>query len=173
MPIFAWMHYYAFSWSDYNDTRLSSRLSFTYALKDAIGFKDIIYDAYLTFIQSPKVQSNTDDIWSEDADGSPLLGYRPIVNELEHIPLIFEDVSDEENSEYESSRRLDFGDYNFPVIHADPRFAEPPRVQAELLVHASDFHIIVEGHTVPKRKLFETEQEIQERLLGWTNISRS
>lgn len=49
MPFFAIYHAYAFPWTDYDDSRLSSRLLLNWAFKDALGVKDIIQDAYHVF----------------------------------------------------------------------------------------------------------------------------
>jgi hypothetical protein len=180
MPIFAWMHYYSFPWTDYNDSRLSSRLSFIYAVRDVIGFKDVLYDTYVTFIQIPRRLSNNNetqiiDIWADDAldEEAPMLGGSWIDNfrEDSHIAveLEFSDPDEEEEMDYESARRLEFGDFNFPVIHSDPRFSAPPNVQIEISNLASDFTNQLEGKIVPRRKEFETAAEIEDRLLGWQN----
>lgn len=50
MPAFAIAHWYAFSWHDYADDRVSSaRLPVKYALRDAFGIRDLIEDTKQTF----------------------------------------------------------------------------------------------------------------------------
>ncbi|KAM3442162.1 hypothetical protein MY4824_001174 [Beauveria thailandica] len=50
MPIFAVVHWYAFSWYDFADNSiLSARMPLTRALRDAFGTKDLIEDSKETF----------------------------------------------------------------------------------------------------------------------------
>ncbi|EEA28724.1 hypothetical protein TMatcc_002924 [Talaromyces marneffei ATCC 18224] len=50
MPAFAIAHWYAFSWHDYADNRVSSaRMPVKYALRDAFGIRDLIEDTKQTF----------------------------------------------------------------------------------------------------------------------------
>ncbi|TKX20424.1 hypothetical protein C1H76_7234 [Elsinoe australis] len=50
MPIFAFWHWYAFSWHDYADKTISdARMPVKYALRDAFGPRDLIEDAKETF----------------------------------------------------------------------------------------------------------------------------
>lgn len=50
MPAFAVAHWYAFSWHDYADDKVSSaRLPVKYALRDAFGTRDLIEDTKQTF----------------------------------------------------------------------------------------------------------------------------
>ncbi|EPS43490.1 hypothetical protein H072_2536 [Dactylellina haptotyla CBS 200.50] len=50
MPIFAIAHWYAFSWKDYADPTISAaRMPVQYALRDAYGIRDLIYDTKMTF----------------------------------------------------------------------------------------------------------------------------
>lgn len=50
MPIFAFAHWYAFSWHDYADETISAaRLPVKYALRDAFGPLDLIQDTKETF----------------------------------------------------------------------------------------------------------------------------
>lgn len=50
MPIFALMHWYAFSWHDYANASISSaRMPVKYAIRDAFGVKDLIEDTKETF----------------------------------------------------------------------------------------------------------------------------
>ncbi|RDW90293.1 uncharacterized protein DSM5745_02068 [Aspergillus mulundensis] len=49
MPMFAVAHWYAFSWHDYADSNISAaRLPVKYALRDALGAKDLIEDTKIT-----------------------------------------------------------------------------------------------------------------------------
>lgn len=49
MPIFAIVHWYAFSWHDYADPTVSAaRMPVKYALRDAFGIKDLVEDTKLT-----------------------------------------------------------------------------------------------------------------------------
>lgn len=50
MPIFAISHWYAFSWHDYADVTISAaRMRIKYALRDALGVRDLIEDTKETF----------------------------------------------------------------------------------------------------------------------------
>lgn len=50
MPAFAIAHWYAFSWKDYADPTISAaRMPVQYALRDAYGIRDLIYDTKVTF----------------------------------------------------------------------------------------------------------------------------
>jgi len=50
MPLFAILHWYAFSWHDYADITISAaRMPVKYALRDAFGSRDLIEDAKETF----------------------------------------------------------------------------------------------------------------------------
>lgn len=50
MPIFAVTHWYAFSWHDYADPKISAaRLPVIYAVRDAFGIRDLIEDTKETF----------------------------------------------------------------------------------------------------------------------------
>lgn len=50
MPLFALAHWYAFSWHDYADKTISdARMPVKYALRDAVGTRDLIEDAKETF----------------------------------------------------------------------------------------------------------------------------
>ncbi|KAF3917436.1 hypothetical protein ABW21_db0207400 [Orbilia brochopaga] len=50
MPIFAIAHWYAFSWKDYADPTISAaRMPVRYAVRDAYGIADLIYDTKVTF----------------------------------------------------------------------------------------------------------------------------
>ena len=50
MPGFAMAHWYAFSWQDFADNKVSAaRLPVKYTLRDAFGIRDLIEDSKLTF----------------------------------------------------------------------------------------------------------------------------
>ena len=50
MPVFAVAHWYAFSWHDYADNRVSAaRMPILYAIRDAFGIRDLIEDTKETF----------------------------------------------------------------------------------------------------------------------------
>lgn len=50
MPIFAVAHWYAFSWKDFADNRISSaRMPLGHALRDSFGIRDLIEDSKVTF----------------------------------------------------------------------------------------------------------------------------
>ena len=50
MPLFAMGHWYAFSWHDYADETISAaRMPVKYALRDAVGLRDLIEDTKETF----------------------------------------------------------------------------------------------------------------------------
>lgn len=50
MPAFAIAHWYAFSWQDFADSRISSaRMPVWYAVRDAFGIRDLIQDSKETF----------------------------------------------------------------------------------------------------------------------------
>ena len=160
LPLFAIMHSYAFPWTDYDDSRLSSRLLFPNAVRDVIGIKDVIQDFYHTFSgttftrKSYRRQRFLDDIWGdvlEDMDNDQLLnrppvsyggipGRGPIHLDSDAESLEFSDEEDPEvELEYAQSRRLEFGDYHFPVVHSDPRFAHPPVVRDRIDIEAQNF----------------------------------
>lgn len=51
MPMFAIAHWYAFSWHDYADSRVSAaRMPVWYAVRDAFGIRDLIEDTKETFL---------------------------------------------------------------------------------------------------------------------------
>jgi hypothetical protein len=132
MPIFSVLHAYAFPWTDYDDARLSSRVPILYAIRDALGVKDIIRDTYLTFTQTANY-GTTDDIWNDD-DGES--------NQLLHqeCSLEFNDLDQDDELLFEASRQLEFGDFNYPVLQEDPRFAHPPAVRDRIRTHAEAFN---------------------------------
>ncbi|KND02010.1 uncharacterized protein SPPG_02515 [Spizellomyces punctatus DAOM BR117] len=173
MPFLAMLHWYAFPWTDYDDRRLSSRVAFLYAVRDAFGVKDIIQDTYHTFrgTRFRHVRRGSHQILIRDNDvefgpDSPANasgfsrwaknsrrrdGYGTIPHddanawesgegeydsneERETTSLEFTPPESDPDLEaqYESSRKLPFGDYNYPVLHEDPRFSNPPIVQAEI-----------------------------------------
>jgi hypothetical protein len=99
---FAIGHWYAFSWTDYDDGILSSRVSLLHAIRDAFGMKDIVQDTYQTF-------------GSIDSD-----------EEVEDLH--FSDPNEEDDDEFAQSRALVYGDYNYPVVRDDPKFLHPPGI---------------------------------------------
>ncbi|KAJ3106968.1 hypothetical protein HDU97_005249 [Phlyctochytrium planicorne] len=44
----AFLHWHAFPWEDYDDSRLSSRIALPHAIRDVFGIKDILQDYYHT-----------------------------------------------------------------------------------------------------------------------------
>jgi hypothetical protein len=152
MPFFAILHAYAFPWTDYDDSRLSSRVPLPHAVRDALGIKDIIQDAYHTFARTPVIRrrrmANTDpwgDLEDDFNETSFLQGsHGYYLNQDSVSDVCSLEFPDEEDSDtekdYQQSRLLEFGDCNFPVLHADPRFAHPPSVQIRLRSQAQDFN---------------------------------
>ena len=124
MPLFAWMHYHAFPWTDFEDSRLSSRLLFTYAIRDAIGIRDIVIDTRITFSNLiPKRNYESVQDFDEDI---PILNSTSRYGGAMATDIEFELNPDEER-DYLESKRLVFGDHEYPVIHSD--FRNPPIVQ--------------------------------------------
>lgn len=180
MPLFAWMHFYAFPWTDYADKRLSSRLTLTYAIRDALGFKDVIYDAFATFVFTPSFYLKADgpvDIWEDDQIDEERPLFRPQVSYSgndDSEPLEFADPSPEDDETYLVAKRLVYGDFNFPVIHEDPRFYYPPNIQHDIDAQSDGFAAHFQsGSSMPQRKAFDTREDITARLLEWQNNSRS
>ena len=155
MPFFAIYHAFAFPWTDYNDSRLSSRLLLNWAIKDALGIKDIVQDAFHVFRGTLfSSMSYPEDIWNDGFPGefnetSGLLGSSSnFYSSLNHSDesLEFPDGEDQETeNDYEQSRKLEFGDPCFPVYHSDPRFANPPSVQERMNRHAEEIYSRVQG----------------------------
>ena len=143
MPLFAWMHYYAFPWTDYQDKRLSSRMQVIYALRDCLGNQDILWDTRHAFPTFSSFFWSTPIFLPEDDHESlePLRGTRPGLYVLESSSdsnsLHFE-IDGQEDNEYDQARNLVFGDFHFPVIHDDWR--HPPTVQRIINRNASDFY---------------------------------
>ncbi|KAK6099191.1 hypothetical protein MT418_8444 [Batrachochytrium dendrobatidis] len=204
MPFFAWLHFYAFPWTDYDDRRLSSRVTLRYAVRDALGIKDLIQDTYFTFVDPPDftrpLRHPTHRSWAEthtvahwiedDEDGLPSSYYGQqsasyssssilaARSERQHIgpsrqgklylesddetdmtPLEFLDPDDEEEIDYAQSRELMFGDFNFPVVHEDPRYQHPPQVRRIIEQHATDFNAQVARLGFGTLFFGDTEQE--------------
>ena len=128
MPLFAWMHYHAFPWTDFEDTRLSSRLLFTYAVRDAIGVKDILFDTRTTFSNIFFDFSPIED-GQEDEETIPILSsnQRYTSESAERTKSVTFEICSEEERDYAQSRQLLFGDHEYPVVHSD--FRNPPIVQ--------------------------------------------
>jgi hypothetical protein len=162
MPFFAIYHAFAFPWTDYDDSRLSSRLLLNWAIKDALGVKDIVQDAYHVFKGTLfSAKSFPGDVWNDfpcdlqdDLSESSRLLNSPSnisyssrnfeINES----LEFPDGEDEETeNDYAQSRKMEFGDPCFPVHHSDPRFANPPSVQARMKRNAEEFYSRVDSNS--------------------------
>lgn len=137
MPLFAWMHWYAFPWTDYEDSRLSSRLKFTYAIRDCLGIQDIIYDTQTTFSNLLQPWMGNNHIRLEDDEIEPLNSRRFGRYMIDEIPLNFE-LDPAEEEDYHASRNLVYGDFHFPVIHDG--YLHPPVVQTVINKNATDFY---------------------------------
>ncbi|KAG8626456.1 hypothetical protein KVT40_005401 [Elsinoe batatas] len=172
MPIFAFWHWYAFSWHDYADKTISdARMPVKYALRDAFGPRDLIEDAketfygtkydYRYFDAEDNVITHEDSrsrearmregmryerggrgkYWLPDTNQAnaktPLLPkiahsrartMSPGANKaLDRVHDVSHDNSSEEGEDpsldaeeeslYRSARKLEFGDWNYPVIN--------------------------------------------------------
>jgi hypothetical protein len=90
------------------------------------------------------------DIWAdnEEYEITESTPFRPtsgsIYNE-DTKSLEFSDPCPEDEKDFEISRRLIYGDFNFPVIHEDPRFAAPPNVINEQSIHVNEFNRRLRG----------------------------
>ncbi|KAJ6257030.1 hypothetical protein Dda_7914 [Drechslerella dactyloides] len=63
MPAFAIAHWYAFSWKDYADPTISAaRMPVQYALRDAYGIRDLIFDTKATFVSGDYGYRNFDSV---------------------------------------------------------------------------------------------------------------
>jgi hypothetical protein len=145
MPLFAWLHWYAYPWTDFNDKRLSSRISFLFAVRDACGFKDIISDTKITFsgiFSETKIDSRND----EDL---PLLNETSPNNEFSESIQFELDGTEEED--YNISRKFVFGDYHYPVIHDE--WMHPPIVQQLIDRNAAEFYRAIAPATSSKTLL--------------------
>lgn len=151
---FAFGHWIAFTWKDFDDSRLSSRMELWYAFRDCLGNLDIRQDIYHTFKgtkfhHSPV--SNTDLL--ERMDEEEAHDAFVFTNERRYHSVTALDVDEDEISLefdeldastellYEKSRLLVYGDGHFPVIHEDPRFVNPPEVQQEIERRAEQVRI--------------------------------
>ena len=125
MPLFAWMHYYAFPCTDYEDARLSSRVLFPFAVRDALGVLDIVCDAKTTFAN---LFWTSNEYGFEEDEAIPILRSQQNYGHSQEVmaDIRFE-ISKEEEEDYAQSRRLVFGDHQYPVFHSD--FRNPPQVQ--------------------------------------------
>ncbi|KAI8899584.1 organic solute transporter Ostalpha-domain-containing protein [Globomyces pollinis-pini] len=139
MPFFAWLHWYAFPWTDYDTSRLSSRLQVYYAFRDCMGMHDIVVDTRETFSNVlPKFNSsNNYGVYLDDDEVLPF--NRPQSSRYLNstIPLEFELDSTEE-IDYENARGLTFGDGHYPVIHEHHQ--HPPEVQDRIRKNATEFY---------------------------------
>ena len=150
------MHWYAFPWTDYKDSRLSSRMQVLYALRDCVGYQDIVFDTKHAFpdICDPcaclssflRSRTRRGPVYLSDDNDivSPLrrdAGYaRYGINDplrSNDSSIAFE-LNEEEEKEYVIARHLVFGDYNFPVIHES--WVNPPDVQSRINENASQFY---------------------------------
>lgn len=140
MPPFAIAHWYAFSWKDYDSSRLSSRILIRHAFRDAVGFKDVAQDFYHTIKGTKFKDINSSFLEGlereyEDNETSFVLagqqrfykgktyGTLPSSNEtLEQVEFDDIDPEDEIEREYVYGRSLLYGDCNYPVLHEDPWF---------------------------------------------------
>lgn len=160
MPIFAFSHWYAFSWKDYADVTISAaRMPVKYALRDAFGIRDLIEDTKETFSGKQyeyRLFDSGDNIMAHEESSSrtarmlegmryerggkgkywipkpgepnaktPLLSRNSDLNAKS--PAIasssdganeIDDVDPEEEDLYRRARKLEFGDWNYPVITA-------------------------------------------------------
>ncbi|KAL1867351.1 hypothetical protein VTK73DRAFT_4230 [Phialemonium thermophilum] len=158
MPGFAIAHWYAFSWHDFADNRISSaRMPVWYALRDAYGIRDLIQDSKETFKGDKygyRVFDSGDKIMAHEASRSRLArlkdGMRyerggkgkywiPTPNEINQTTpllgangggpsrrhdlmsptaIVPEDaiLDPDEELLYDKARRLEFGDWNYPVV---------------------------------------------------------
>ncbi|EGE02172.1 DUF300 domain-containing protein [Trichophyton equinum CBS 127.97] len=172
MPVFALMHWYAFSWHDYANASISSaRMPVKYAIRDAFGVKDLIEDTKETF-RGEKYQyrffdSETNVIAHEESrsrmarvmDGmryerggkakywipkpkeansrTPLLGPESSSRRTSHASSSrirdegqrtydIEEPTLNEDDEicFENARKLEFGDWNYPVITTNEVYRE-------------------------------------------------
>ncbi|KAK1759329.1 organic solute transporter Ostalpha-domain-containing protein [Echria macrotheca] len=160
MPGFAIAHWYAFSWHDFADNRISAaRMPVWYAVRDAFGVRDLIEDSKETFRGDKygyRIFDSGDKIMAHEASKSrlarvkagmryerggkakywiprpdeinqttPLLGgnggpsrrsdsQSPHHNDLEQLIL-----DPDEELLYDNARKLEFGDWNYPVITAN------------------------------------------------------
>ncbi|KAK3906879.1 organic solute transporter Ostalpha-domain-containing protein [Staphylotrichum tortipilum] len=168
MPAFAVAHWYAFSWHDFADNRISSaRMPVRYAARDAFGIRDLIQDSKETFAGDNygyRIFDSGDKIMAHEASRSrlarikegmryerggkgkywipkpgeinqttPLLGSNggpsrrngslsPHTSGLEDLVL-----DPDEELLYESAKKLEYGDWNYPVITAsEPASARYP-----------------------------------------------
>lgn len=160
MPAFAIAHWYAFSWHDFADSRVSAaRMPVKYAMRDAFGIRDLIQDSKETFTGDKygyRVFDSGDKIMAHEQSRSRLArlkeGMRyerggkgkywiPRPDEItQNTPLLganggpsrrsnsssphHDDVDEvildpEEEQLYAGARKLEFGDWNYPVITAN------------------------------------------------------
>ncbi|KAK4193772.1 organic solute transporter Ostalpha-domain-containing protein [Podospora australis] len=165
MPAFAVAHWYAFSWHDFADNRISSaRMPVWYALRDAFGIRDLIQDSKETFSGDKygyRIFDSGDKIMAHEASASrlarikegmryerggkskywiprrdeinqttPLLGSNggpsrragstsPHHNDMEELVL-----DPDEELLYDNARKLEYGDWNYPVITANQPASE-------------------------------------------------
>ncbi|TPX07319.1 uncharacterized protein E0L32_010741 [Thyridium curvatum] len=162
MPGFAIAHWYAFSWHDFADNRVSAaRMPVKYALRDAFGPRDLIEDTketftgnkygYRLFDSGDKIMAHEasksrlarvqagmryerggkgkywipkpDEINAEINPYTPLLGSRggpSRANSQQSNGALEETQLDQDDENlYENARKLEYGDWNYPVIPAN------------------------------------------------------
>ncbi|KAJ3321775.1 hypothetical protein HDV06_003924 [Boothiomyces sp. JEL0866] len=161
MPLFAWMHWYAFPWTDYDDSRLSSRLQIKYAIRDCLGIRDIILDTKKTFSFGPYGAIYLED--SEEAlpFRTPNSPRRYVLND-NRIDIRF-DMDEEVEHQYALARELTYGDPKFPVfVHENPAFHHPPEIQSKMNKSAQEFYAKVANTGQPSRSA-----EIEEHIDLW------
>ncbi|KAJ1339863.1 hypothetical protein BSLG_005523 [Batrachochytrium salamandrivorans] len=123
MPFFVWLHWYAFPWTDFDDSRLSSRVTLCVAhwIEDEDEFTDTYYGSSSRNESSPLASSNNNERLhiGPSRQGRLYLGSD---DENTAMLLEFSDPSEEEEQDYVQARQFVFGDFNFPVVHEDPRW---------------------------------------------------
>ncbi|KAJ3276977.1 hypothetical protein HDV01_000029 [Terramyces sp. JEL0728] len=159
MPLFAWMHWYAFPWTDYDDSRLSSRLQIKYAIRDALGIRDIVLDTRKTFSFG-----SYGGIYLEDSDESlpfrtPGSPRRYVLND-DRVDIRFE-MDEELEQQYSLARELTYGDPKFPVfVHENPAFHHPPLIQTKMNKSAEEFYAKVGNSEAQPSRSAQIEDHI-------------
>ncbi|RKO91525.1 organic solute transporter Ostalpha-domain-containing protein [Blyttiomyces helicus] len=147
MPFFAFGHRIAFPWTDYTDSRLSSRVPLLHSVRDAFGVKDIVQDTYHTF-RGTTFKPQRADSGGELEDGETQFGIHGgrraddvDDDDDDRTSLEFPDLEADLETEaaYSKCRELVYGDFNFPVVSEDTRFKNPPAVQKVIERRAGDW----------------------------------
>ncbi len=166
MPLFAFGHWYAFSWRDYADVSISAaRMPVKYALRDAFGIRDLVEDTKETFTGATyeyRLFDSGDNIMAHEESSSraarmlegmryerggkgkywipkpgdaanartPLLRHQSKDGNNTLAPPSpglagsgdasneVDDLDPEEENLYVRAKKLEFGDWNYPVITA-------------------------------------------------------